>query len=143
MTLTDQVEAHFRVSKKCAEFLRKIQSNFVNEEFELSLGVTSGQSVSEALETARVHHRTTSQAGIQSFGFVELITSLEKMLPQEMIGVGILASQSWAGRVLFKLSAPRDFIGLIVVRRRDGPRMKTPPGWDGTREMLERYNGEH
>ncbi len=137
MTLTERIEAHFRVSRKGEEFLLKIQPHLINEEFELTLGITSGQSVTEALGTARIQNRTTSEAGIKSFGFAELIASLEEMPPQDLIGVGVLSSKNWAGRVVFTLSGAKDFIGLVIVKRRGGPRKKVPPDWDGTREGLE------
>ncbi|WP_156162407.1 MULTISPECIES: hypothetical protein [Burkholderia] len=136
MTLTEKIEAHFRVSEKCKGFLLTIQPHLRDEEFELTLGITSGQSVAEALGTARIQKKTTGQAGIQSFGFVELIAALEEMPPQHLIGVGTLSSNNWAGRVVFTLYGPKDFIGLVIVRRRDGSRKKVPPNWDGTREGL-------
>ncbi|MFA8327897.1 hypothetical protein [Burkholderia ubonensis] len=134
MTLTERIEAHFRVSKKCEGFLLAIQPHLLNEEFELTLGITSGQSVAETLGTARIQKRTTSQAGIQSFGFDELIASLGEMSPQNLIGVGALSTNNWAGRAVFTLSGQKDFIGLVIVRRRGGSRKKVPPNWDGTRE---------
>ncbi len=137
MKLTDKIEANFCVSKECKEFLYKIQPHLSNEEFELDFGITSGQSISDALGTARIQQRTTCQAGIESFGFVELIASLEEISPQALVGVGVLSSKHWAGRVVFTLSSPKNFIGLVVVKRRGGPRKKVPQNWDGTREALE------
>lgn len=82
---------------------------------------------------------TTSEAKANIFGFQELIQSLKGKSPNEKVFWVSVTGSGWTGRCI--LSADKKvFIGCAFVEHRQGPKLVTPPKWDGSQKMLDEYN---
>ncbi|WDH35663.1 hypothetical protein [Pseudomonas chlororaphis] len=73
-------------------------------------------------------------------GFTELTNELRKISPDTIISMRFIDSNNWAGRIFF--DEEKKLIGLILGKKKN-KNWVTPPNWDGSEEMLKKYNTEN
>jgi hypothetical protein len=95
-------------------------------------------SVARFLATLRVQNKTTSDAGIEKWGFSELLHRLSEVPEKEILRVEEFDERTFAVRCVFNSDRPT-LLGCTIVSKRPNV-MKTPPAWDGSIGALERFN---
>jgi hypothetical protein len=95
-------------------------------------------SVSTFLGTLRIQDKTTSDANIEKWGFLELLHRLSTMPDGDVVKVEELASDEFLVRCVFQ-GRGSTLLGCTVVARPQKV-MRTPPNWDGSLEALESFN---
>lgn len=99
----------------------------------------SRELLSSVLGILKIHDRTTSDAGKKTIGIKNLIGVLEQMDPSEYLVKIHIRSEDWAGYCVLSPDQSH-LLGCALVRRVKGAAKQTPPNWDGSREMLERFD---
>jgi hypothetical protein len=100
---------------------------------------SSENDVSYVLDTSEIQFYTTNKAKAKTFGFQELIQSLKGKSPSEKVVWVNVFGAAWTGRCI--LSADKKvLIGWAFVESRKGPKLVTPPKWDGSQKTLDEYN---
>jgi hypothetical protein len=90
------------------------------------------------LATVRIQNDTTSNAGIEKWGFSELLRRLSALTEQKILRVEEFDVQELAVRCVF-CSDSSTLLGCTIVKKRQRM-MRTPPAWDGSLEALEQFN---
>lgn len=90
------------------------------------------------LATLRIQEMTTSDAGIEKWGFTELLGRLSALQKDEILRIEEFDVKQFATRCVFK-SDSRALLGCTIVKKRHKA-MQTPPTWDGSLDALERFN---
>ncbi|WUR12181.1 hypothetical protein E7V67_021130 [[Empedobacter] haloabium] len=88
--------------------------------------------------TVRVQDRTTSEAGIEKWGFSELLSRLSALPASTTLRVEEFGSKEFAARCVFTSDTSK-LLGCTIVRKSQNV-MQTPPAWDGSLEALRRFN---
>lgn len=91
------------------------------------------------LGTTEIQMNTTRNANKKIFGFDELIKSLKTLGSKERVAWITVKSTDWIGRCIVNHDKTK-LIGCAFVESPKRPVLKTPPNWDGTKEMLDEYN---
>ncbi|MGJ7504821.1 hypothetical protein ACSFBF_30990 [Variovorax sp. ZT5P49] len=82
---------------------------------------------------------STEQAGIKSWGLMDLIARLGELDGNIALDVQELSTQKWIGLCVSEKSK-MEIIGCAFVENRKSG-MRTPPNWDGSLEELNKFNG--
>lgn len=91
------------------------------------------------LGTTEIQMNTTRNGNKKTFGFDELKKSLKFFDPNEKVLWITVLSADWIGRCIVNRDKT-ELIGCAFVESPPKTRLKTPPNWDGTEEMLMEYN---
>lgn len=94
---------------------------------------------SYVLETTKIHKLSTNKSGKKTFGFDSLINELELISVTEDVWWISIFSKKWVGRSILTKDLRR-LIGCAFVEKKESTSLRTPPNWDGSKEMLEAYN---
>ena len=81
---------------------------------------------------------TTSAAGIEKWGFLELQHRLSALPEDSLLRVNEFDVSAFAIKCVFD-SDSSTLIGCTVVQKRQKT-MQTPPAWDGSLDALERFD---
>ena len=73
-------------------------------------------------------------------GYPELLSELRKTSPEAVIAMRFLDSQDWDGRVFF---SEKQILKGVILGKKTNKNWKTPPNWDGSKEMIEKYNSDN
>ncbi|SBS34708.1 hypothetical protein MSP8886_03146 [Marinomonas spartinae] len=101
--------------------------------------------VKSELSTLKIHQESVKKSGGNILGFQELITSLEAMTDQENSTqiniVGYRSDDGLKGKFFFSNDYSLLLGGLIINSNRV-KKLRTPPNWDGSQEMIDKYNSQ-
>lgn len=140
MRLGPLIQQEFVVPVDYESILSSIEIAVGDDEFDLLIA-EGGDRASVFLGTTKIQKKSTKSGDIATLGFDSLIGALSSLDPEEKIGVGSLSGRFWVGRLNFRKNGTNNqLLGLVLVKRRVAPSLKTPPNWDGSRKSLEEYN---
>jgi hypothetical protein len=118
----------------------KNQLNILINDPRLKLSVQIGSNLSSnEKETLRIQLRSVAESGRKHYGFEELLAVLDGINPTTTVKIQLIESSDWGGRLVLN-AKDECVLGVVLVKRPDGPRLVTPPDWDGSQEMLKRFN---
>lgn len=115
-------------------------SNTINEDFSYKNDYTIKKTSQTYSDEVCIQKNIADSSGMQMPGFKELINELKKIPPTATIYMRFIDSSSWSGRVFF--DEKNKLVGLILGKKQN-KNWITPPDWDGTEEMLRKYNTEN
>lgn len=90
------------------------------------------------LTTLHIQNKTTSDAGIEKWGFSELLDRLNKFPGKNILCIEEFNVETFAVRCVFD-TVNSKLLGCTIVKKRNKV-MQTPPAWDGSLEALKRFN---
>ena len=90
------------------------------------------------LATLRIQNKTTSDVGIEKWGFSELLNRLNKYPRKNILCVDEFNVKKFLVRCVFD-TFNSTLLGCTIVKKRNEV-MQTPPAWDGSPEALKRFN---
>jgi len=88
--------------------------------------------------TLDIQNKTTSDAGIEKWGFSELLHRLSAFPKKKNLRIEEFDVKTFAVRCVFNSDSPM-LLGCTIVKKRQNA-MQTPPAWDGSLDALERFN---
>jgi hypothetical protein len=68
------------------------------------------------LRIYKIRQRSTTKAGIATYGFPSLLAALEKLLPSEPLAITAFATNEWYG--VFWSDQADQLVGFVLVKRR-------------------------
>jgi hypothetical protein len=92
------------------------------------------------LATLDIQNKTTSDAGVEKWGFSELLHRLSALPETKILRVEEFDVEAFAVRCVFDGDSTTLHGCTIVKKGRKA--MQTPPAWDGSLDALERFNNE-
>lgn len=90
------------------------------------------------LATIQIQNMTTSNAGIEKWGFSELLHRLNALPENEMLRIEEFDVPTFAVRCVFDDDSTT-LLGCTIVKKRQ-ELIQAPPAWDGSLEALKRSN---
>ncbi|AZD05695.1 hypothetical protein C4K26_0261 [Pseudomonas chlororaphis] len=115
-------------------------SNEINEEFFYKNDYTIKKACKVYKNEVCIQKGIADSSNRQMPGFNELIIELKKTPPDAVISMRFIDSDNWSGRVFF--DERKNLLGLILGKKKNKTWV-TPPNWDGSEEMLKKYNTEN
>ena len=79
------------------------------------------------LQIYKVRHRSTTKAGIATFGFPSLLAALEKLRPSEPVAITGFKTREWHGD--FWSEQADQLVGFVLVRRRSPKQERERLDW--------------
>jgi hypothetical protein len=119
--------------------LRIQLEEFINDPTARLSGQINSNTSSNERATLKIQQMSVVRSGSKHYGFEELVSALDAFDPTTQVTSRSIESNVWGGRLVLNFSGDYVF-GAVMVKRPTGPRLITPPNWDGSREMLKKYN---
>ena len=85
-----------------------------------------------------IQNKTTSDAGIEKWGFSELLFRLGALPDKKNLRVEEFDLKAFSVRCVFNSDSPA-LLGCTIVKKKK-KFMQTPPAWDGSLDALEKFN---
>lgn len=99
----------------------------------------SKELVSSIIGILKIHDKTTTEGGKETFGIKKLIGSLESRNHEEYLLKIRIRTEDWVGYCVL-MPDYSCLIGCAFVRRAKNLIKMTPKNWDGSKEMLAAFD---
>ena len=139
MTLLDFLEQNFDVPKNIYESVKSISHKTAGK-FSFKNSYTIKKSSSEYINEVSIQKNIANKAKKPMPGYPELLSELRKTSPEAVIAMRFLDSQDWDGRVFF---SEKQILKGVILGKKTNKTWETPPNWDGSKEMIEKYNSDN
>ena len=94
------------------------------------------------LATLHIQNKTTSDAGIEKWGFPELLHRLNALPEWKVLRIEQFDAESFAVRFVFDGHGDGTLLLGCTIVKKKRKAMQTPPAWDGWLDALERFNNQ-
>ncbi|VVP43369.1 hypothetical protein [Pseudomonas fluorescens] len=136
MKFLDLLKQNFKLSKAMEESMKSIFCN-ADETFSFKNSYVIKKTSNNYVDEVSIQKSIADTAGKTMPGYLNLLNELNKISPDTIISMRFIDSESWGGRVFFDEN--QVLIGVILGKKTKKD-WKTPPDWDGSQEMIEKYN---
>jgi hypothetical protein len=136
MSLVDFIKNNYEISDSEQENLRKFEIETTND-FQYKNEYAIKKTPETYIQEITIQKGISEKSNRIMLGYKEAIKNLKELDTDEAVLMRFIENPCWDGRVFF--SEKSNYLGLILGKKVN-PEWKTPPNWDGSLEMLERFN---
>jgi len=136
MKLFELLDSNYQISGELNSEINSGLEILDEETFKYKNDSIFSEVTSHFLSIINIQKQSADNANHPTLGFDKLKASLNNISGDKIINMRMIESENWAGRVY---SDNTNLIGLFLGKKRN-KNWKTPPNWDGSIEMLEKYN---
>ncbi|WP_295462281.1 hypothetical protein [uncultured Pseudomonas sp.] len=136
MTLIQFIEENFLLTESNKKHLKKITTQ-IPDSFNFKNDYIVSKTSEIFFKEISIQKEISENSNNKMIGYEETAENLKMEDPKTPILMRFLDSKKWDGKVFYL--EKKYYLGAILGKKKH-PDWKTPPNWDGSLEMLEKFN---
>lgn len=136
MSLVYFIENNYSLSEQSKDILREIEAETSNN-FRFKNTYTIRKNARAYIQEIKTQKEISERSRRVMLGYEETIKNLAPLDSEDLVSMRFIENDAWDGSVFFSIE--KKYYGIILGKKINS-QWKTPPNWDGSLEMLEKFN---